>query len=69
VLGTVFFSVLKHSGFQVATERSLWAVAGIAVLVLVLTPVLPKHGRPEEELMGAGDDVEVPRSAVLAEQS
>ncbi len=69
VLGTVFFSVLSHHGFQVATERSLWVVGGIAVLVLALTPMLPLHGRPEEELMGAGTDLEVPRSAVLAEQS
>jgi EmrB/QacA subfamily drug resistance transporter len=69
VIGTVFFSVLGRSGFQHATERSLWVVAGIAVLVLVLTPVLPRHGRPEEELMGAGDDVEVPHPAVLAGQS
>jgi EmrB/QacA subfamily drug resistance transporter len=67
VIGTVFFSVLSRSGFQHATERSLWVVAGIALLVLALTPVLPRHGRPEEELLGAGDDVEVPASAVLAE--
>ncbi len=69
VIGTVFFSVLSHSGFQNATERSLWVVAGISLLVLVLTPLLPKHGRPEEELLGAGDDSPIPREAVLADRS
>jgi EmrB/QacA subfamily drug resistance transporter len=69
VIGTVFFSVVGHRGFQVATERSLWVVGGIAVLVLALTPMLPLHGRSEEELMGAADDGQVPPSAVLAEQS
>lgn len=68
VIGTVFFSVLSRSGFQHATERSLWVVAGISLLVLVLTPFLPRHGRPEEELLGAGDDMPVPREAVLAER-
>jgi EmrB/QacA subfamily drug resistance transporter len=67
VIGTVFFSALGHSGFQHATERSLWVVGGIAVLVLALTPVLPRHGRPEEELIGADVDAEIPRSTVLAE--
>jgi EmrB/QacA subfamily drug resistance transporter len=67
VIGTVFFSVLAHSGFQHATERSLWVVAGISLLVLALTPILPRHGRPEEELMGAGPEPEAPRSPVLAE--
>jgi EmrB/QacA subfamily drug resistance transporter len=69
LIGTVFFSVLKHSGFQHATERSLWIVGGISLLVLALTPLLPRHGRPEEELVGGVEEVEVPRSAVLAEQS
>jgi EmrB/QacA subfamily drug resistance transporter len=69
VIGTVFFSVLSHSGFQHATERSLWAVAGISLLVLALTPILPRYGRPEEELMGAGPEVEAPRSAVAIERS
>jgi MFS family permease len=69
VIGTVFFSVLNQHGFRMATERSLWVVGGIAVLVLALTPMLPLHGRSEEELMGAADDGEVPRSAALAEQS
>jgi EmrB/QacA subfamily drug resistance transporter len=68
VIGTVFFSVLGHSSFQHATERSLWVVSGISLLVLVLSPLLPRHGRPEEELLGAGEDVEVPASAVLAER-
>jgi hypothetical protein len=67
VIGTVFFSVLGHSGFQHATERSLWVVAGISILVLALTPLLPRHGRPEEELMGMAEDVEIPAKAVLAE--
>jgi MFS family permease len=67
VIGTVFFSVLGQHGFQVATERSLWVVAGISVLVLVLTPLMPLHGRSEEEMLAAGDDVEVPRSAAMAE--
>jgi EmrB/QacA subfamily drug resistance transporter len=69
VIGTVFFSVLGHHGFQLATERSLWVVAGISVLVLALTPILPRHGRPEEELMGGPQEMEAPRSAVLVEQS
>lgn len=68
VIGTVFFSALSHSGFQRATERSLWVVAGISLLVLVLTPILPRHGRPEEELMTAGPEPEAPRSAVAIER-
>jgi EmrB/QacA subfamily drug resistance transporter len=67
VIGTVFFSVLDRHGFQAATERSLWVVAGISVLVLVLTPLMPLHGRSEEEMLAAADDVEVPRSAAMAE--
>ena len=60
-----WLSVLKHSGFQHATERSLWIVGGISVLVLALTPLLPRHGRPEEELVGA--KVEAPQSAAMAQ--
>jgi len=44
-------------------------VAGIALLILVLTPILPRHGRPEEELMAAGDETPIPREAVLADRS
>ena len=48
VLGTVFFSVLGHAGFAAALRRTLWWEVGVMVLVLALTPLLPRAARPSE---------------------
>jgi MFS family permease len=41
VLGTIFFSVLRHHGFSEALRHALWwQVAGLVAL-LVLSPLLP----------------------------
>ncbi len=54
VLGTVFFSVLGDHGFVVALQRTLWLDVGLMVLVLALTPMLPRKAR-EHELSAPAD--------------
>ena len=56
VLGTIFYSVLGHSTasdkigvFGEAARTTLLAAAGLVLLSLVLTFLLPKHARPEQE--------------------
>jgi EmrB/QacA subfamily drug resistance transporter len=48
VLGTIFFSVVTNHGFVVAMQRTLWVEVGLVVVVLALSPFLPRHARPEE---------------------
>jgi EmrB/QacA subfamily drug resistance transporter len=54
VVGTVFFSVLESHGFVVALQRTLWLDVGLMVLVLALTPMLPRKAR-EHEVLAAAD--------------
>ena len=54
-LGTVFFSVLTHSGFVAAVERSLLVELATAPVLLVLIWMLPARARePEAALASAG---------------
>ena len=54
-LGTVFFSALVHVGFLGALRHSLWWQVGGLAALLMLTPLLAKHARPEQEVMLAAD--------------
>ena len=55
VLGTIFFSVLRHHGFSEALRHALWwQVAGLVAL-LVLSPLLPataQTGAPDSSQTG-----------------
>jgi EmrB/QacA subfamily drug resistance transporter len=58
VLGTIFFSVLAAKGFTPAFERVLTIDIGLTVLILLLSPLLPRRARepvPDQqpELVGA----------------
>jgi MFS family permease len=56
-LGTVFFSVLTHSGFVAAVERCLLVELATTPVLLVLTQILPARTRePEVELEPTADD-------------
>ncbi len=48
-LGTVFFSALPHVGFLGGLRDSLWWQVGGLVLLLALTPLLPRVARAEGE--------------------
>jgi MFS family permease len=48
-VGTVFFTALPHVGFLGGLRYSLWWQVGGLVLLLALTPLLPKVARPEGE--------------------
>jgi hypothetical protein len=56
VIGTMFFSVLDDHGFVVALQRTLWLDVGLMVLVLALTPMLPRKAR-EHELPAGGAEL------------
>ncbi len=45
VLGTIFFSVLSHNGFATALRHTMWWQVAVLALVLVISPLLPKHAR------------------------
>jgi EmrB/QacA subfamily drug resistance transporter len=45
VLGTVFFTVLRHDGFAPALQRVLWWEVGLLALLLLVTPLLPRRAR------------------------
>lgn len=48
-LGTVFFAALPHVGFLGGLRHLLWWQVGGMVVLLALTPLLPKFARPEGE--------------------
>jgi EmrB/QacA subfamily drug resistance transporter len=52
VLGTVFFGAVAD-GFVVALQRTLWVDAGLMVLVLALTPMLPRRALEQEPAVAA----------------
>jgi MFS family permease len=54
-LGTVFFSALPHVGFLGGLRHSLWWQVAAMVLLLALTPLLPRFSRPEGEAALAAD--------------
>jgi hypothetical protein len=39
VLGTIFFSVLRHAGFAAALRHTMWWQVGVMALLLVLSPL------------------------------
>jgi EmrB/QacA subfamily drug resistance transporter len=51
VLGTVFFTVLRHQGFAPALRHAMWWQVGALVLLLALTPLLPREARDEADLL------------------
>jgi EmrB/QacA subfamily drug resistance transporter len=50
VVGTVFFSVLSHAGFAAALRHVMVWEVGLLALLLVVSPLLPRHARPNAEL-------------------
>jgi EmrB/QacA subfamily drug resistance transporter len=54
-LGTVFFAALPHVGFLGGLRHLLWWQVGGMVVLLALTPLLPKFARPEGEAALAAD--------------
>ena len=40
VLGTIFFSVLRHAGFAAALRHTMWWQVGVIGLLLLLSPLL-----------------------------
>jgi MFS family permease len=45
VLGTVFFGAVTAHGFDGAFQRSLWLQVGSLVVMLLVTPILPRWPR------------------------
>lgn len=62
VLGTIFFTVLRHHGFAPALTRILWCQVGALALTLALSPLLPLQGRPEDAMLA--DPGSPPQAAV-----
>jgi EmrB/QacA subfamily drug resistance transporter len=55
-LGTVFFSVLTHSGFVAAVERCLLVELATTPVLLVLTQLLPARAREPEAVADSATD-------------
>lgn len=51
LLGTLFFNALGHGRFHHGLAVTLWVEAGLCVLALVLSPLLPPKPRPEGEAL------------------
>jgi hypothetical protein len=59
VLGTIFFSTLRHGGFAVALRHTIWwQVAGLGLMLLV-SPLLPPRARPEAAAEPAAEELPV----------
>ena len=57
LLGTLFFDALGHGRFHHALSQTLWVEAGLCLLALALSPLLPAKPRPAEEtLLLAGEE-------------
>lgn len=54
-LGTVFFAALPHVGFLGGLRHLLWWQVGGMIVLLALTPLLPRVARPEGEAALAVD--------------
>ncbi len=53
VLGTIFFSVLRHHGFAAALRHTMWwEVAGLGGMLLI-SPLLPRSARPPADAVSA----------------
>ena len=55
VLGTIFFSVLRHAGFAAALRHTMWWQVGVIGLLLLLSPLLPRQARESEAATGWGE--------------
>jgi len=55
LLGTLFFDALGHAHFHRALSQTLWVEAGLCLLALVLSPLLPPKPRPEGEALLLAD--------------
>lgn len=53
VLGTVFFSALKHGGFTHALHAALWVQLGLLAGVLAISPLLPRRAREQAQVGAA----------------
>jgi MFS family permease len=53
VLGTIFFSVLRHEGFAQALHHTLWWQVAALAIVLLLSPLLPARARPGDSMVAA----------------
>src|SRR5581483_1365360 len=51
LLGTLFFDALGNGGFHHALGVTLWVEAGLCILALALSPLLPPKPRPEGEAL------------------
>jgi EmrB/QacA subfamily drug resistance transporter len=45
VLGTIFFTVLRHQGFAAALRHTMWWQVGLMGLMLAISPLLPRQAR------------------------
>jgi predicted MFS family arabinose efflux permease len=63
-IGTIFFTVLQHSGFVAAITESLYVELGITPLLLLLTGMLPAHARNPELATGPDQTDVEPRDSV-----
>jgi MFS family permease len=66
VLGTIFFSVLRHHGFAAALRDTMWWEVGALGLMLLVSPLLPARARPAVE---AATLAPVPESAEPRERN
>lgn len=55
LLGTLFFDALGHAHFHRALSQTLWVEAGLCVLALALSPLLPPKPRPAEQALLLAD--------------
>jgi EmrB/QacA subfamily drug resistance transporter len=55
LLGTLFFDALGRAHFHRALSQTLWVEAGLCVLALILSPLLPRRPRPEGEALLLAD--------------
>ncbi len=56
VLGTIFFSVLRHDGFAAALRHTMWWQVGVLGVLLVISPLLPRRAREPGVAAAAGGE-------------
>jgi MFS family permease len=58
VLGTIFFTVLRHQGFAAALRHTMWWQVGLMGLMLAISPLLPRRARETAYAAQAEGEVE-----------
>jgi EmrB/QacA subfamily drug resistance transporter len=53
VLGTIFFTVLRHQGFAAALRHTMWWQVGLMGLALAISPLLPRRARDAAQIAQA----------------